>query len=130
MASTTSDYFERVEYYEKRFAEGAKLSSSTEEALHLMEWTAKGLKTFKRKVLGLCGNESTKSLDELTKILTEMNVLSSAEEGKEFIRGLYGTELPYEYSNSLGFTKVKNRNGDESCQITKRPYGHDMFNKT
>lgn len=54
-----------------------------------------GIKIFKRKVLGLCGKETTKSLEELTTVLKEMDIVNSISKGKKFIASLYGKELIY-----------------------------------
>ena len=107
-------------YYKTRFAEGANSSSSREEYKTPSEWTKIGLKNFKRRVLGLCGRESVKSLDELAGILTEMKVIDSPKDGPEFIEGLYGKKA--EYANgTLEFTEVQNKKGS-ACKINRHPH--------
>lgn len=108
-----------------QFAEGAESSSPTEEYRTQSEWATRGLKNFKRRVLGLCGRESVKSLDELVGILTEMKVIDSAEKGNNLIEGLYGKEANYG-NGILEFTKVQNKEGNEACRINRYPC-YDFF---
>lgn len=80
----------------------------------------RGIKIFKRRVLGFCGTKTEKSLNELTRILGELNVVSSASETRELIEGLYQGELPYGNDFYLKFTKLDKEG--EIYRIDKRTY--------
>jgi|SRR3989344_5239439 len=107
--------------YKARFAEGAKSTSLSKIYKTQREWEVRGLTNFKRRVLGFCGRQSVKSIDELARILTELKVIDSAEEGRQFIEGLYGTDADYG-NGTLKFTRVQNNNGQEACRINRSDY--------
>ncbi len=103
----------------QKFAEGARSASKRTEFQTPEEWGILGLRQFKRRTLGFCGAESTKTLEVLAGVLSELHVTSSEDEGKEFIRGLYGREArlgsPWNY---LTFERAINPPGVEACRIT------------
>jgi len=112
------------EKYQARFIEGVKSTSSKGVYKTQKEWERKGLLNFKRRVLGLFGRQSVKSLDELAGVLTEMSVVDSAEEGKDFIKELYGKKVDYG-NGTLEFTRVQDRKEQEACRIKR--YGCALF---
>lgn len=80
-----------------------------------------GIKIFKRKVLGLCGHKTVKSLDELANILMDIRVVNSLDEGKEMIPQLYGKCLTYSTSHSshsLYFDEIEYK-GRKACKIVR-----------
>ncbi len=74
-------------------------------------------KIFKRRVLGICGTYSIKSLDELAGILHNIGAVSSFEEGKKFVPRLYGFRLDYG-GGILNFIEVEKDN-KKACLITR-----------
>ncbi len=91
-----------------------------------------GIKNFKRKVLGLCGGSTIKSIDELAIILSEMDIVSDKKDADKFIQKLYKKEsgsIDWNYNNFLAFTPVKNEEGEKKCRIEHGTYcDFDYFN--
>lgn len=52
-------------------------------------------KYFKRKVMGICGKETNKSINELSKILVGLKIVNSLGEGTNVLQGLDGQYLRY-----------------------------------
>ena len=100
-----------------RFAEGAK--DTYAHCQKEWTWEDMGLRDFKRRVLGICGRKTVKSVDELAEILTEMKIVVSPTDGKQFIQELYGKEVEYD-NGILEFRKVYNREGQIFCEIRRR----------
>lgn len=77
---------------------------------------AYGIKLFKRKIMGLFGRKTTKSVDELVQNLQELHIVASKEEGKELTAKLDGQELEYGFGRNsyygLKFTKVDQEGKD------------------
>lgn len=80
--------------------------------------------------MGLCGSETVKSIDELTKILVEMNICNSCN-AKQFIEKLYeydgsnkskrleyGGTSPMDINRFIYFKKVIDKNKKEYCKIS------------
>jgi hypothetical protein len=83
-----------------------------------------GAKNFKRKILGIFGKETIKSLDELAIILYKIKATNSIKEGMELIKDL--DEKYFVYSGVVGsiekclkFNRM-NHNGIDSYKITRR----------
>ncbi len=70
-----------------------------------------GIKIFKRRVLGFFGLGAVKSLDEITKALTDIKLVDSEEMGKEFVRAIADENLDY---SSTRFLKLKRVVGKDS----------------
>jgi hypothetical protein len=110
---------------EKYFA-GASSLNEENKFLDKKDWESKriknGIKNFKRKVLGLYGRKTIKSLDELTEILVDMNICNS-NNAKQFIKKLYKCDsdnsMYYGEFSSIYFKKVMNKKGKEYCKISK-----------
>lgn len=80
-----------------------------------------GIRIFKRKVLGLCGSKTVKSIDELADALMGINVVRSLEEGREMIPKLYGKCLTYSTKHSthrLYFDEIEYK-GRKACKILR-----------
>jgi len=113
-----------------RFAKAIKSSLRNDEYKTSEEWIDKGLIDFKRRILGLCGTQTVKSLDELAKILTELRIVDSVDTGRQFVKDeLYGKEVYYgsdvltKYAK-LSFTKIYNRKGQEVCRVDRVRLGY------
>lgn len=78
-----------------------------------------GVKRFKRKVLGLCGKEAVRSLEEMAQALYDINAVSSMEEGKKIAPQLAGTEPAYGDSY-LEIVKVQNLRQQEGYRIRQK----------
>lgn len=119
------------DYYKARFAKGAKSTSISKVYKTQREWEIIGLTTFKRRVLGLCGRQSTKSIDELAEILTALKVTDSREEGRKFVRGLYGKSAEYGENlngyKTLEFTRAQDNKNREGCRINSYVYRRDAI---
>lgn len=76
-----------------------------------------GAKKFKRRVLGLCGSNCIKSLDEVTQTLYQTGIISSLEEGRKIVESLDKKSVRYGSARYLKFEKVKNREGKEAYKI-------------
>ncbi|MDP3728423.1 MAG: hypothetical protein Q8R18_03125 [bacterium] len=81
------------------------------------EWAKRGVFLFKRKVLGFCGWETTKSLDELADILEELYIAENIEEANDkIIPKLYGKALLYTGSWGIKFEYIPEK---DQCKIRK-----------
>ncbi len=107
--------------YKTSFAKGAKALAQKDVYKNQYEWTQIGLKNFKRRVLGFCGRETEKSLEELTEILMELKIVNSPKEGQKFVKGLHDSYITYG-NGSLYFENVQSKEG-KCCRI-KRKYGN------
>lgn len=62
-----------------------------------------GAKKFKRKVLGLCGTSTFKTLDELAKVMCEIKMAKSMDEGRILVTLIREEEeITYYYGASSG----------------------------
>ena len=111
---------------DESFAKAARLSGSKYEADS--ELTNLGVKKFKRRVLGLFGRTTFKTVDELVAILEDMKIVNSKEEGKDFLGKLtdlslsYGFSLSYHdgwnsYTKHLSFKLVNNPLDGQVCKV-------------
>ncbi len=103
-------------------AEGAR--SKGEKFRTLEEWKSMGLMKFKRRVLGLCGQKTTKSIDELANILYELGAVKSLNDGRELVPKLYGVTLNYG-GGYLTFMAVQNSRGEAAIRIKRSGYVYD-----
>ena len=71
------------------------------------EKVRRGLKLLKRKLIGFCGCEKKKSIDDIASALMEIGVVSSADEGREAVPLLEKSALFYEQYKCL---VIKNLN--------------------
>jgi len=122
------------------FAKASKLIYKNEGFHTREEWTKRkekfeelrgidGAKVFKRRALGLCGEKSVKSLDEIAMILSEIGVTSSLEEGRLLVPSLVNLNIKYweiiSYPNrptsrkSIVLEKVFNESNQENYRIKK-----------
>lgn len=106
------------------FAKGARSFSTDSVYKNQIDWADRGVKLFKRRVLGLCGKRKILSLDELARILMELNIVDSIKDGKTFVGGLYVRErvsygTPRFYTRFLEFKRVYDNKGTEFCEIKK-----------
>ncbi len=77
----------------------------------------KGAKNFKRKVLGLCGTTSVKSLDEIIRILCDSNITSSIEEARVLLPSLIDKRIRYSREKEIAFSDEGRIKGIQSYQI-------------
>ncbi len=97
------DFFARVARKDKFFTEA--------------ERQLEGVKTFKRKVLGLCGYQSIKTLDEMAQTLYSTGVASSVDEGREITPLLMGSKVRYGVSGQVGFEEIIDGQGNKKYRI-------------
>ena len=76
-----------------------------------------GVKRFKRRVLGLCGRQSVKSLDEMAQILHQIGIASSEEEGRTIVPTLDGAKLSYTADKEISIAEVENVHGQKAYRI-------------
>ena len=86
-----------------------------------------GIKAFKRRVLGFCGTNTVKSLDELANIFVEMKATSNKNEALKLLPLLTGRNLDYrtDILNTpyyLNFERVSNNQGQEGYRIIANQY--------
>jgi len=81
------------------------------------ERRSEGAETFKRKVLGLCGSQSVKTLDEMAQTLYATGVASSIEEGREIVPTLIGT-VRYNKWKGLSFDEVTDGEGSKRYRVS------------
>lgn len=98
----------------------AKIRAKGNECKTPEEWEYEGALIFKRRVLGFCGYETTKSIDDLAKILVELKAVGCQNAGKTFTRKLYNQHFNYgDGMHHLTFRKVEDSKGKEYCRISK-----------
>ena len=104
------------------FAKASTLDEGKQGYLTAEEWAAKrklsGAITFKRRALGLCGKESTRSLDEMAILLNDTNIVGSLDEGKKLVPKLVGKRLDYGYLREISFDEVTDSDGDKAYRIS------------
>lgn len=114
------NYEERNELIGKFFARASNLKEYSQEISGKKEYftpkrwerhrAQQGIKRFKRKALGLCGEDTTKSLDELAELLCTVNIVNSVSEGIKLIPCLGGIGVDYGFppyfSKRLSITEV------------------------
>lgn len=85
-----------------------------------------GVKNLKKMVLGV-SRSTTKSIDELAKILTKMKIVPQTD-AKNFIEELCKRKyIPYGDWSALSFISLKNMKGEKKCRIEADfawPYSH------
>ena len=126
------------EEFVKYFARASKLDESKRGDLTSLEWENKqsldGVKRLKRRLLGIFGHpftfgvytpETIKRLDEIGNILHELNISTSPEKGREIVRSLYGSEIPYSFigPRKLRFEPMSGSPDSESVRISAHYYG-------
>ncbi len=104
------------------FANAAR--SSSRDGKSQEEYEEIGVKRFKRKTLGLCGDGAVKSVDELALILTDMGVASSMDKGRGLLEQFDGEALDY----GRGYLTFKrtSEQGREAFIIGTLPYLSDL----
>ena len=87
----------------------------------------RGAKILKRKVMGLCGSNATKSLDELAAIFYNLGACDSVEDAKDMIPKLYDKNISYTSSSShfLRLERAENSKGEEGCRLSIWGYNSD-----
>ena len=82
------------ESLDKLFSKAGRVKSgyaSPEERVRYQ--TISGARKFKREVLGLCGKESIKSLDEIAEALLRINIAGSLSEARQIVLQIEGANL-------------------------------------
>ena len=74
---------------------GKNASKRGREYDTLENFEIRGAKILKRKVMGLCGSNATRSLDELASIVYKLGGCDSVEEAKDMIPKLYDKDISY-----------------------------------
>ena len=83
-----------------------------------------GAKILKRKLLGICGWKSTKTLEEIAQVLHSTGIASSLEEGRGIVPLLVGREISYG-GGDLKFKEVEDVEGNKRYRISKKLYSPD-----
>lgn len=100
------------------FANGAKEFLKDGKYRTQLEWEFKGLTAFKRRVLGFCGQETVKSVDELAEVLSELHVIPSKADAQGFVQKLYGQQIDYG-NGRLRFEPVDSSQSVGGCRIIR-----------
>ena len=82
-----------------------------------------GARTFRRKVLGSCGSQSVKTLDEMAQTLYDTGIVFSVEEGKEITPSIMGGRVSYGSCKEIAFDEVTNGEGNKKYRIWAYSYG-------
>lgn len=81
------------------FARASKLDESKKDKYSSQEWdqmkVRDGAKRFKRKIMGICGTSTVKSLDEVAQTLHELGAVSSIGEGRQIMSPIMRDGLIY-----------------------------------
>ena len=110
-----------VELFAKAGKADTKYKTDKERLTYLSET---GAQTFKRKVLGLCGYTSIKTLEEIAELLQNTNITSSLEEARELVPKIVAANQSHSHAicrgrlRYLSFDEVENPNGDLKYKIT------------
>ena len=107
----------------KMFAEGAKMFSNDRDYKTPIEWEEKGIENLIRKSLGLFRKQRVKSLNEFSKILIDLKIANSENQGNKFIKDLYGKKIETS-RRIIEFSKVENKYR-EACRINLSYYTYD-----
>lgn len=83
----------------------------------------KGARAFKRKVLGFCGRESTRTLDEMANIFVELGMATNLPDAKDLIPRLSGARIEYYTLNGLAFDEVRDGIGNTAYRV--QAYSND-----
>ncbi|MEK6872780.1 MAG: hypothetical protein AABW90_02085 [Nanoarchaeota archaeon] len=76
-----------------------------------------GALIFKRKALGLCGNQSIKTLDEMAQLLCDTRIASSVKEGRELTPSLIDITLKYSIFKYITIDEVRDGKDNIRYQI-------------
>jgi len=113
-----------MEKLEALFANAAKINQSKDVFFTPKEWDSKreynGVKRFKRAALGLCGDSTVKTLDQMAQLLYKTGVVSSIKEGEEIVPNLVGKSFYYCDYRSIEFSQVENATGQKAYKIYVR----------
>ena len=86
------------------------------------EKQAEGGRILKRRILGLCGLKSIKTLDEMARILYDTGIASSVKEGREITPLLMGERVSYACGKEIVFEEVNDGNSNTKYRITAYNY--------
>ena len=78
-----------------------------------------GVRKFKRRVLGICGSQSLKRLEELEVVFQSLNIASKKEEGEQVIKSLLRKKLYYNQYDYLLIEEVRDQYSDDIFRISK-----------
>mgnify|MGYP001608916409 FL=1 len=81
-----------------------------------------GVKEFKRMTLGSFRRKSIKTLKEMAQTLYNSRIASSIEEGENITKLLVGKVVNYRSGGDIGFTQMKDREGNIRYAITDYSY--------
>ncbi len=89
-----------------------------------LERENKGAKVIKRKLLGICGWESIKTLEEIAQALHSTRIASSLEEGRAIVPLLVREKIRYSSCAWLNdwylvFEEVEDREGNKRYRVSK-----------
>ena len=81
------------------------------KSIGILSFKKRGAKILKRKVMGLCGSNATKSLDELAAIFYNLGACDSVEDAKDMI--------PKLYDKNISYTKIIKETGLSSTTVAR-----------
>lgn len=105
--------------YTKIFAESAKRNTKRTGYRTFEEWEEEGVRRLKNRILkSPLKRKTRKSIEELSKTLTELDILTSSEKKKDFFKGLHERSFSYG-TGVIKFIYVQNSKGEEGFLIQK-----------
>ena len=126
----TSEKVKARKYLYELFSRAAKHDSEyrteIKERDYQRELVQQGARNFKRRALGLCGSESTKTLDGVAELLLETKIAGTIVEARNLVTGIVSANvisnkgIPLGYGKYLLFQKIKNSDEYEKYRITVR----------
>ncbi len=84
---------------------------------------SEGTRILKRKLLGLCGSQSIKTLEEIAQVLHSTGIASSLEEGKSIVPSLVGKRINYGKGlAAIEFEEVEDGKGNKKYRVSGSRY--------
>ncbi len=81
-----------------------------------------GARILKRRLLGLCGWKSTKTLEEMAQVLHSTGIASSLEEGRVIVPSLVGKGIVYGCGVYIKFEEVEDGEGNKRYRISRNEF--------
>lgn len=108
----TESEWRKLENEARRANESSELEFQQER-----KWN--GVKQFKRRVLGFCGNSSVKSIDELADVVQSLKIADSRNEAIALVSALPEKDLRYGRYDIIRLTKVRNAGGNPGYKVER-----------
>jgi len=95
------EYYALLEAFERAGKAGKNVGDGEYDKVSKIELVNKGIKKFKRRVLGFCGEERTLGIGELENILLKIGAVKKGAEAGELIPKMYGQRVHYSKINGI-----------------------------